>query len=116
MTSGDRGGTASDDDPSFGTDPWVQTAQRYYDPNRGEELTTAIVFAVADAAGVRPVDMESPRLYDCFDAAALEETFFGPDRPARSPPGAGVVEFRYGDYLVKVRNDGWIQVYEGESP
>lgn len=111
-----NGGTASDDDPTLESGaPRVQTVQRHYDPEQDEELTTAIVFAIAEAEGIPATDIRSPRLYDCVDAAALEETFFGldvTDRPRRS---VGSVEFRYDDYLVKVRSDGWIQVFEDES-
>ncbi|AUG49600.1 hypothetical protein BVU17_18620 (plasmid) [Haloarcula taiwanensis] len=71
-----------------------------------------MVYAIAEAEGVSPSEVKSPPLYECVDAAALEDTFFGPDVTGRSRQGVGSVKFHYTDYLVKVRSDGWIQVYE----
>jgi hypothetical protein len=89
-----------------------QLAQRHYDANGDGELTTAIVFAVAEAADVAPADLRAPPLYECIDAPALEATFFGPDATGGSRRGIGTVEFRYADYLVSVGSDGWIRVFE----
>lgn len=91
---------------------WSQVAQRHYEPDGAGELTTAIVFAIADAKDVSPIEIKSPPLYECVDAPALEDTFFGPNVAAESRQGMGTVEFRYTDYLVKVRSDGWIRVFE----
>jgi hypothetical protein len=103
----------SDDDPTSGADThWTQVAQRLYEPDGRGELTTAIVYAIAEAEGISPSELKSPPLYECVDAAALEDTFFGPDVTVRSRQGVGTVEFHYTDYLVKVRSDRWIQVYE----
>ncbi|MFB6139708.1 MAG: HalOD1 output domain-containing protein [Halosimplex sp.] len=90
----------------------VQAAQRHYDPGGADELTTAIVFAVADAEGVDPSDLDVPPLYECVDAPALEDTFFGPETARGPRQGSGTVSFRYADYLVNVRSDGWIRVFE----
>ncbi|RBI63921.1 hypothetical protein DMJ13_05280 [halophilic archaeon] len=100
--------------PTTGHDSdWTQVAQRHYDPDDDNgELTTALVFAIADAKGIAPTDLKSPPVYDCIDAAALEETFFGPDLDGESRHGVGTVEFRYDGYLVQTKSDGWIQVYE----
>lgn len=101
------------DDPR--ADPsthWSQVAQYHYEPNGTGELTTAIVSAIAEAMGVSPSEVKSPPLYEVVDAAALEDTFFGPTVAGESRQGTGTVEFRYTDYLVKVRSDGWVQVYE----
>lgn len=91
---------------------WSQVVQQNYKSDGTEELTTAIVFAIADAKGVSPSDLKSPPLYECVDAPALEDAFFGPDVADESRQGTGTVEFRYTNYLVKVRSDGWIQVFE----
>ncbi|MFC5971645.1 HalOD1 output domain-containing protein [Halomarina salina] len=100
------------------TDDWTQVVQHHYDPTGDGELTTAILFAVADARNVSPNEIDTPPLYEWIDAAALEETFFGTEvEDARR--GIGTVEFRYVEFLVKVRSDGWIQVFEaggGTSP
>lgn len=90
----------------------TQVAQRHYEPNGTDELTTTIVFAIADARGVSPSEVKSPPLYECVDAPALEKTFFGSDITHESRRGTGTVEFRYAEYLVKVRSDGWVQVFE----
>ncbi|ELY55414.1 hypothetical protein C491_16912 [Natronococcus amylolyticus DSM 10524] len=89
-----------------------QVTQRHYDPARDGELTTAIVFAVAEAEGVSPSEVTSPPLYDSVDVAAIEDAFFGSESESEPRRGAGVVEFRYVDYLLKVRSDGWILVCE----
>jgi hypothetical protein len=109
----DNGGIDRDDElqPDRGAH-WRQVAQRHYDPDRDGELTTAIVFAVADAAGVSPKEIKSPPLYEIVDVAAIEDALFGPETPTDSRPGTGSVEFRYTDYLVTIGSDGWIQVYE----
>jgi hypothetical protein len=98
-------------DPSLVPDGWTQVTQRHHDPEAGEELTVAIVLAVAEVEGVAPMDLEPP-LYDFVDVAALDEAFFGSDATGTSRRGVGTVEFEYGAHLVKVRSDGWIQVFE----
>jgi hypothetical protein len=87
---------------------WTQEAQRHYEPQGNGELTTAIVSAVADAEGVAPSDLTFPPLYEVIDAPALEDTFFG----TPGGTGTGTVEFTYEQYLIRVKGDGWIQVYE----
>jgi hypothetical protein len=98
-----------------GTD-WMLAAQQHYDPDEHRDLTTALVFTIAEAAGVAPRDLTSPPLYHSTDAAALEETFFGPDADGGTRKGTGTVSFRYTDYLVTVRSDGWVQVFEETEP
>ncbi len=89
---------------------WRQVAQRHYDPCETTELTTAIVFAIADAKDIDPTTLQSPRLYDCIDATALEDTFFGAGTPTER--STGTVQFRYDTYLIRVDADGWIRVFE----
>ena len=113
MTRRTDGGTTSDDDgPSRTKTNWSQVAQRHYDPNEWGELTTAIVYTIADANGVSPTALKSPPLYEIVDAPAIENAFFGSDVSGESRQRVGSVEFQYTDYLVTVRSDGWIQVYE----
>ncbi|MFB6185161.1 MAG: HalOD1 output domain-containing protein [Haloarculaceae archaeon] len=113
MSKKTNGGTMSGDDPTSGAETrWSQVAQRHYEPNGRDELTTAIVYAIAEAEGVSPSDVKSPPLYEIVDAPAIEDAFFGPDVAGDSRQGIGSVEFRYADHLVKVRSDGWIRVYE----
>jgi len=91
---------------------WTQVAQRHYDPDGNMELTTAIVYALADAKEINPRAVKSPPIYECIDVPAMEDAFFGPDGAAGSRQGIGSVTFRYADYQVEVQSDGWIQVSE----
>jgi hypothetical protein len=103
--------SVADAGPGTDTDArWRQVAQRHYDPDGAVELTTALVFAVAEGRGVDPTELRDPPLYECVDAAALEETFFGSEEASRR--GVGTVEFRYADLLVTIDSDGWIRIYE----
>lgn len=90
----------------------TNVAQRRFDPGGHRELTSAIVFAVADAEGVDPAEMGAPPLYESVDACSLDDVLFG----ARdSTPTDGRVEFEYRGYLVTVREDGWIRVFDGSE-
>lgn len=95
---------------------WRQVAQRWFDVGADEELTTAIVYAVAEAKGVAPLDLEAPPLYESVDASALEATFFGQNVSEQDRQGVGTVEVRYAGYLVTIRSDGWIRVAEPVEP
>lgn len=107
-----NGGTDSGDDSTLSQDThWRQVAQRLYEPDRDGGLTTAIVFAIAEAADVSPGEVKSPPLYEAIDVAGVEDAFFG-SRGDVARQGTGTVEFRYAEFLVKVRSDSWIQVYE----
>lgn len=97
----------SDDDPDTNRS---EVTQRHYDPGGRRELTTTIVFAVAEAEGVPPSELRSPPLYDAVDVPAIENAFFGANGDRGSRKGVGSIEFRYTGYLVTVRNDGWVQV------
>ncbi|WP_435063974.1 HalOD1 output domain-containing protein [Halobaculum sp. EA56] len=113
MTRSARDGAERDDDPSLDREATLrQAAQRLYDPDRDGGLATAIVFAIADAEGVPPTEVKSPPLYETVDVAGIENTFFDRGTDGRSRHGTGAVEFRYAEYLVRVRSDGWIQVHE----
>lgn len=90
---------------------WTQVAQRHFEPGGTNELTVTIISAIAEAKGVPPTELKSPKLYDLIDAPALEDTFFGPDVGTVSRRGIGSVQFRYARYLVTVSSDGWVQVY-----
>jgi len=107
----------NDNDPTSDTETHrSQVAQHSYEPNGNDELTTAIIYAIAEAEGVSPSEVKSPPLYGSVDVPAIEDAFFGPDGDRESRQGTGTVEFRYIDYLVKIRSDGWIQVYEPSEP
>ncbi|NUC72938.1 hypothetical protein HTZ84_11550 [Haloterrigena sp. SYSU A558-1] len=113
MTKSNNGRPGSEDDPVLSGDTrWRQITQRLYEPDRDGDLTTAIVFVIAEAEDVSPSEVKSPPLYEAVDVAGIEDAFFGFNGGAVSRQGTGTTEFRYTEYLVKVRSDGWIQVYE----
>lgn len=112
MTGTNDGDPDSEDTDRKQAVRWEQVAQRHYDPDGCGELATAIVFAVADADGVPPVEVKSPPLYESVDVAAIESAFFGSRTRPHSGGRPGTVEFRYADYIVNVRSNGWIQIYE----
>lgn len=112
MSKNSDRGNASDSSPRNDDTHRTQATQRHYEPDGRGELTTAIVFALADAEGVAPSELRSPPLYECVDVPAIEDAFFGPDVSGGGQQGVGTVEFGYTDYRVEVRSDGWIRVYE----
>ncbi len=89
---------------------------RLYEPDRDGGLTTAIVFTIADAKGVSPSEIRSPKLYDIVDVPGIEKAFFSTDTAGTTQPGMGTVEFRYAEYLVEISSDGRIGVYESTDP
>lgn len=98
---------------SVDTDQWEQIYQTHYDREAGDELATVIIFAIADAKGVDPLDrVEMPPLYESIDANALEETFFGPSGARSQRTSEGAITFGYNGYKIGLRSDGWIFVYE----
>ncbi|XVH30436.1 HalOD1 output domain-containing protein [Haloferacaceae archaeon DSL9] len=97
-------------------DQRTQVAQYHYDSDSTHELTSAIVYAIAEAEGVSPSEITSPPLYEYVDASAIEDAFFGPKVGGKSRRGTGAVEFYYDGYFVNVNSDGWIQVYEPLDP
>ncbi|QSG03371.1 HalOD1 output domain-containing protein [Natranaeroarchaeum sulfidigenes] len=113
MTKEISGGTMSDDDPATeGATHWSQVSQHNYRPDGNKELTTVIIYALAEAEDRPPVEIKSPPLYDFVDVPAIEAAFFGPDVTDDSRQGVGTVEFQYDGYMIKIRSDGWVQVYE----
>jgi hypothetical protein len=113
MTGRGRSGISDTDDPSLGDDArWRQVAQLLHEPDGGVGLTTDIVYAVADAEGVPPREIRSPPLYEAVDVVGIETALFRRGRGDESRKGTGPVEFYYDEYLIKVRSDGWIQVFE----
>jgi hypothetical protein len=87
-------------------------AQAHYDRESHRDLTTEIIFAIADAADVVPTEIKDPPLYECVDIAAIEDGFFGPQVAEHSRDSEGSVSFRYNQYYVEVASDGWITVSE----
>lgn len=87
-------------------------AQAHYERESHRDLTTEIIFAIAAAEDVDPVDLKDPPLYECVDIAAIEDVFFGPQVAGQTRDSEGSVSFRYNQYRVEVASDGWITVSE----
>jgi|AntRauMinimDraft_4_1070384.scaffolds.fasta_scaffold00048_21 hypothetical protein len=92
---------------------WQQATQTQYDPDCGSELGTEIVYVVATAKNVDPLDHDQlPVLYDVVDAESLEETLLDDGNVTRPDDSRTHVSFEYADVLVTIENNGWITVYE----
>jgi hypothetical protein len=74
-----------------------------------QSLSTAVIQAVADAAGLEPAELGTP-LYDQIDPDALDNLFS--DRHNGMPRGSGHVVFTLLDYEVTVYSDGHVVVHE----
>jgi hypothetical protein len=79
---------------------WVEVARRDYDPEGDFDLTSAVVSAVADAAGVDPTLPDWPPLGDSVDVAVFESSLLGEEEPNRS------AEFCHVGDQVMVDSDG----------
>lgn len=116
MTRTDDRDTENDDDPTLSRDGiWRQLTQQHYDPDRDSELTTVVIFAIAEAKNIPPDEVKSPPLYEVINVAGVEAAFFSSEAQASSRDGTGTVQFRYTDLLVKIRSDGWIQIYQEDK-
>lgn len=91
----------------------TSTAQpnRYTSYADGEQLSTAVVMALADVAGVDPAEIGVP-LYDVIDPDALDNLFS--DKHDGSPRMGGKVIFTILDYEVTVQSYGEIVIREIE--
>jgi len=117
MPKSDKTGPNGGDDPTVDRDSqWRQVVRRLYEPDRDGGLTAAIVFAIADAEGVAPTEVNSPPLYEAVDAERIEQALFGSETGETVREATGRVEFRYADYLVSVGSDGWVRVSEPTRP
>lgn len=116
MSDEGTSGTDRSTDQDLRQNPrWRLAAQRHYDPSGDVELTTAVIFAVAEARGVDPSDVKSPVLYDVVDIPAIEKGFFDREIKSESLQETGVVEFSYDELQVQIKHDGWIQIFEVAS-
>jgi hypothetical protein len=102
----------TDDEPRLDTErSWTRVAGTRFDPESDEDLAVTIVETIAAAEGVDPAVLDPP-LYEVVDASAIQQSFFGSGSPERVLDATGVTQFRYGGYLVEVRSDGCVQVYD----
>lgn len=103
-------------DPGLDSDfGWKLAAQRVYESESQDELTTAVAMAIADAAGVSPREAGAPPIYEFVDVAALEDILFGISVGETPQEQAVGIEFRYYGYLVTLNSDGMIRIYEPEE-
>lgn len=72
-----------------------------------DDLSTAVIQAIADHEGVRAEDLERP-LYDAIDPEALNRLF--PSRENAPEPSPGTVSFSYNGYDVHVTSEGDVSV------
>ena len=90
---------------------WRVVSLSHYDPVEAHDLTSTIIYAIADVEQLDPVDLKNPALYDCIDVSAIEHSLFGPNR-GREKQNTGSIQFAFGDYRISVQSDGWVLVYE----
>lgn len=111
--SDDRG-TATNECTTHGPVPegaeWDLAAQEPYDETG--ELTTAIVYAVAEAEEISPRDVKNPPLYEVVDTDALEAAYLGAREQTPDRDTYCSTEFMYRGLRVVVRNNGWVLVHE----
>ena len=86
--------------------------QAHYERESHHDLTTNIIFAIADAEDIAPTEIKDPPLYECVNIAAIEDSFFGRKVAGQTRDSEGSVGFRYNQYQVEVASDGWITVSE----
>lgn len=103
------------EDSSATSDRGAMLAQQHFDPRGDGDLTTTIVYTVAEADGVEPPELMDEPLYDSVDATALEATLFRNGHASGSRTGTGTLSFEYLDYVVTVGDDGWVKVYERQE-
>lgn len=77
--------------------------------SREEDLTAAIVYAVAAAKNVDPLDLDS-NLYDVVDISAIDSPFGRP--VSENPKVRGSLEFEFAGSRVFVTSDGSIKIFE----
>ncbi|MFC7138124.1 HalOD1 output domain-containing protein [Halobaculum litoreum] len=105
----DTGGT--EDSVRWRGDDWIASGRRRYVVDSDDELTTAIVFAVADARAVAPEEIGDPSLYDCVDIGALER-LVSAQSSSDLARAESEVRFDYDGHLVAVHTDGRVIVYD----
>lgn len=79
-------------------------AEREYQPYTEHSLIEAIVGAVAEAAGVDPLDL--PPMYDFIDPDAVDKLF----RQPRATKVDQYLSFKFDEWIVSIHADGVIRV------
>lgn len=110
MTDGGAvtGAVSGDAPPTMhpSVDPEWQVVSRAETTADGEDLTATLVYALAEAEGVDPMEL-SPPLYDVVDVQDLAGMV-----PLSAADGFGFVGFTYDHYRVVVEVGGRVRVYE----
>jgi hypothetical protein len=107
---------STSDAPTIDGDQLAETdVQTHYDPDEPHDLTTTIIFAVADAEGVDPPEIKTPPLYDYVDTVAVEEALFGPARRRQNHRRRESLTFNYRGHEITVRSDGWVFVRSNDG-
>ena len=88
---------------------WELLDQIPFGPDEPHDITTAVIEGVAEAEGVRQMEIRDPPLYEIVDAEALQEALLG--IPQDQTEGLQFSEFMYQGYRIVVRSDGWVQVF-----
>lgn len=78
---------------------------------RADDLSTAVVEAIAEHEGVDPLDLERP-LYEVIDPDALDSLFPDDGSVASTAAGESSVTFAYEGCEVEVTGDGAVAVRE----
>ncbi|WP_306052992.1 HalOD1 output domain-containing protein [Natronococcus wangiae] len=89
---------------------WQTVVQAHYDHDDRHDLTTTIILAIAEAEGVPPTAIKSPRLDDLIDVPAVEEALFDARTDTQEIDREESFTFRYSDYQVRIQSDGWVLV------
>lgn len=90
---------------------YTPVVERIHDTNSGDELTSSIVLALADATAVDPHELVDPVLYDSVDLEAVQRVLRDAQDSAEAV-GTNEVRFEYDGLLVTVQSDGHIEVAE----
>lgn len=106
VTDGTLDASTSGKTPDGG---WADVTQAHYDPAEDHDLTTVIIWAIADAEGVPIVDIKNPPLYEVVDIAGIDNALFGRSEANQNGTDS-TMEFRYNGYKVSVEADGWVSV------
>lgn len=95
--------------PSGGDDQRRVVYRTVHDWNGRETLSDTVVVAVAEAAGVDPIDLSTP-LIESVDPDALDG-LFRPRRDGSPREADGRAIFTTNGYEVEVHSDGQVLVY-----
>ncbi|MFC3478984.1 HalOD1 output domain-containing protein [Halobacterium litoreum] len=106
-----NGGASDDNVQESAITPQMQVAQRHYNPVEDSDLTTTLVYALAEARDIDPTELKHPPLYEVVDVAGIEQALFKSHSHEQAEKAMGSVEFTYEEFRVTVSSDGWVQVY-----